>query len=483
VPAKKASPPTSNCGHLKWTAGIVWREVLAVVVLLAVTIVGGPGRAPPPASADDNGIGLTPAMGWSSWSYLRTLPTAANIGAEARAMVESGLAKVGYQYVNLDDFWYVCPGSQGPAVDRYGRWVPNANFPPNSRGENGIKVVAGYVHSLGLKFGLYVTPGISKQAVKKDTPIVGPGGKPDGYTARQIAEPAVSEHNYNCGGMVGINYRARGAQDFIDSWADEFASWGVDYVKLDGVGSFDIPDVEAWSRALRQSGRPVHLELSNSLDINYASVWEKYANGWRTGGDIECYSCEGGGGSYPLTDWANVSARFSQVAKWRPYGKPGAFNDYDSIEVGNGQNDGLTVPEREAQLSLWALASSPLILGTDLTFLDATDLALLKNTAVIAADQDAIDASRIEEASTSQIFSKTESGGEVVVGLFNTGRRTALVTTTASKLGMALCKAYEVDDLWSHKVSRSAGAIGADVLSRGVALYRVTGVASTCGRP
>ena len=123
-------------------------------------------------------------------------------------MVESGLAKVGYQYVNLDDFWYVCPGSQGPAVDRYGRWVPNANFPPNSSGENGIKVVAGYVHSLGLKFGLYVTPGISKQAVKKDTPILGREGKPDGHTARQIAEPAVSEHNYNCGGMVGINYRA-----------------------------------------------------------------------------------------------------------------------------------------------------------------------------------------------------------------------------------------------------------------------------------
>ena len=173
-------------------------------------------------------------------------------------------------------------------------------------------------------------------------------------------------------------------------------------MKLDGVGSFDIPDVVAWSRALRQSGRPVHLELSNSLDINKTSVWEKYANGWRTGGDIECYSCEGGGTSYPLTDWANVKARFSQVAKWRPYGEPGAFNDYDSIEVGNGQNDGLTVPERQAQLSLWALASSPLILGTDLTFLDATDLALLKNTAVIAVDQDAIDASRIAEASTSQ---------------------------------------------------------------------------------
>jgi alpha-galactosidase len=105
-------------------------------------------------------------------------------------------------------------------------------------------VVANYVHSLGLKFGLYVTPGISKQAVAENTPIQGTS-----YTAGEIAEPSVPENNYNCGGMVGIDYSKPGAQAFIDSWADELASWGVDYVKLDGVGSFDIPDVQAWSNA------------------------------------------------------------------------------------------------------------------------------------------------------------------------------------------------------------------------------------------
>ncbi|HTT92696.1 MAG TPA: hypothetical protein VMF65_24285 [Acidimicrobiales bacterium] len=155
-----------------------------------------------------------------------------------------------------------------------------------------------------------------------------------------------------------------GAQDFLDSWADEFASSGVDYLKLDGVGSFDIADVAGWSQALQQTGRPIHLELSNSLNINYASTWEPYANGWRTGSDIECY-CGANGASYPLTDYGNVEGRFNQVAAWQPYGGPGAFNDYHSIEVGNGSNGGLTLPARETQLSLWALASSPLILGTD----------------------------------------------------------------------------------------------------------------------
>ena len=269
-------------------------RALAAGSLVAPLVAVAAVSAAPVAQAENNGVGLTPALGWSSWSFIRSHPTAAAIEAQAKAMKDSGLAAVGYQYVNLDDFWYQCPGSQGPAVDQYGRWViDTGKFPPDSgTGRNGIQVVADYVHHLGLKFGLYVTPGISAQAVAQNTPILGPDGQPTGYTADQIAQPSVRENNYNCGGMVGIDYSKPGAQDFIDSWADEFASWGVDYLKLDGVGSFDIPDVQAWSQALEQTGRPIHLELSNSLNIADASTWAQYSNGWRTGGDIECYGCE-----------------------------------------------------------------------------------------------------------------------------------------------------------------------------------------------
>jgi Alpha galactosidase A/Alpha galactosidase C-terminal beta sandwich domain/NPCBM-associated, NEW3 domain of alpha-galactosidase/Alpha-galactosidase, CBM13 domain len=447
-------------------AGLPVAPLIAVITLSAA----------PAAHAENNGVGLTPAMGWSSWSFLRHGPTAANIEAEAAAMKSSGLASVGYRYVNLDDFWYQCPGSQGPAVDQYGRWVVDSSkFPADPpTGRNGIQVVAGYVHSLGLKFGLYVTPGISAQAVAQNTPILGPDGQPSGYTADQIAEPSVHENNYNCGGMVGIDYSKPGAQDFIDSWADEFASWGVDYLKLDGVGSFDIPDVQAWSQALEQTGRPIHLELSNSLNIADASTWAQYSNGWRTGGDIECYACEPSGSSYPLTDWANVESRFDQVAAWQPYGGPGAFNDYDSIEVGNGSNDGLTLDERMTQLSLWALASSPLILGTDLTNLDPADLALLKNTAVIAVDQDAIDASRIVDAPAEQVFAKTEPNGNVIVGLFNTTTEPEVISTSAGVLGLPTGTDYFLNDLWAHQTTETAGAISANVPPHGVALYRVS---------
>jgi hypothetical protein len=438
-----------------------------------------------PAHAEDNGVGQTPALGWSSWSFIRQDPTAAKIEAQARAMKSSGLASVGYQYVNVDDFWYVCPGSQGPDVDQYGRWVIDASKFPAHGSENGIKAVADYVHKLGLKFGIYVTPGISKQAVAQNTPIEGTS-----YTADQIAEPSTSENNYNCGGMVGIDYSKPGAQQFVNSWADQFASWGVDYVKIDGVGSFDIPDVQAWSNGLRQTGRPIHLELSNSLNISDAATWKQYSNGWRTGGDVECY-CGTNGSSYPLTDWNNVSARFDQVAAWQPYGGPGAFNDYDSIEVGNGSNDGLTYTERQTQLSLWALASSPLILGTDLTNLDRSDLALLKNRSVIAVDQDSIDASRLVDDSTEQVFAKTERAGrggadpdgDVVAGLFNTGSTPEVISTSAATLKASAAADYRVSNLWTGKTTETTGTISAAVPAHGVALVRVTPERRTAAAP
>jgi hypothetical protein len=426
------------------------------------------------AVAESNGVGATPAMGWSSWSFVRRNPTAATIEAQAAALVSSGLSSAGYDYVNVDDFWYQCPGSQGPNVDGNGRWVTNATaFPPSSSGENGIAVVAGYVHSLGLKFGLYVTPGISKQAVAKNTPVLGTS-----YTADQIATTA-GENNYNCGGMTGLNYSSPGAQDFIDSWADEFASWGVDYVKLDGVGDSDIGDVEAWSTALAQTGRPIHLELSNSLDIANAPVWAQYSNGWRTGGDIECYCSSS---SYPLTSWSNVQSRFAQTAQWQPYGGPGAFNDYDSIEIGNGTtDDGLTDAEAQSQLSLWAMAASPLILGIDLTHLNSTELGYLKNTAVIAVDQDGIDASRIVSNTNQQVYAKTEQNGDVILGLFNFSG-SASQTVTVSLAAAGIRGSATATDLWTGAPAGTlSGTYSVSLGPGAVQLLKLVPVSGTAG--
>ncbi len=443
-------------------------RLLPAAMLASAVLVG---TVTPTVSAQDNGVERTPVLGWSSWSFLRANPTATNIEAEADALHDSGLQQRGYSYVNLDDFWYQCPGSQGPNVDANGRWVIDPTRFPPSGSDSGIKVVADHVHSLGLKFGIYVTPGVSAQAVAQRSRILGTS-----HTADQIAEPSVTENNYNCGGMVRIDYSKPGAQEYTNSWADMLASWGVDYVKFDGVTDDNTADIKAWSAALRRTGRPIVLNITQGdYDTKITPTLMRYANQWEFAPDIECYDCEQGANSYPLTSWKDVQSRFGYVAKWQPYAGPGGFNDYDSIEVGNGSNDGITPVERRTQLSLWALGASPLILGVDLTNLDPTDLGYLRNADVLAVDQDSIAAKRVHSDNSRQVFAKTEANGDTIVGLFNTGDSSGTVSVSAKAAGLPSGGRYRLNDLWTHRTTTSSGdTISATVPAHGVALYRIT---------
>jgi len=442
----------------------------AFAAALLIVLLAGTGGSQN-AGAEDNGLERTPILGWSSWSFLREHPTSAKVEAQARALRQSGLEKIGYNYINLDDFWYQCPGSQGPNVDRYGRWVTDASIFPANGDSNGMKVLADYIHSLGMKFGIYVTPGISRQAVSKNTAIQGTS-----YTAAQIAEPSVAERNYNCKGMVRIDFSKPGAQEFINSWVDMFAGWGVDYIKLDGTQNSNDADVKAWSNAIRQSGRPMVLDVTpGKFTKAIAPTLIKYANQWVATPDVECYDCEKGGTGYPLTSWANIKIRFDRVAEWQPYAGPGGFTDYDSIEVGNGSNDGITSTEGQTQISLWALGSAPLILGVDLTHLDQVELQkYLKNTAVIAVDQDSIAAKRVVNTTDQQIFAKKESNGDLIVGLFNIGEKAEKVSIEASALGLPQSqRGYSTQDVWTGKSGKQGSTLSAVVPSHGVVLYRV----------
>ena len=489
--------------------------VTAPPLLLAGAVVTGPAAgaatAYPPGGPDQ-----TPVMGWSGWSFLRLGADTQQVEGEARALVSTGLAAAGYRYVNIDDGWYQCPGPQGPNVDGYGRWMVNTANYPNVGSQNGIQALAAYVHSLGLKFGIYETAGISSQAVAQNTPILGTS-----YTADDIATTK-PQNNYNCGGMLKIDYAKPGAQAYVDSIVDELASWGVDYIKLDGITNSNGPDIKAWQAAIQQSGRPMVLNITQgSYTIKLAPVLKKYANQWEFAPDIEVNGPDEGSANscnsppytgclsvFPLTSYAHWSDRFGDVAQWQPYGGPGGFNDYDSIEVGDGSADsGMSLAASESQLSLWALGSAPLILGSDLTTavtnaygtstgLTPRDYRLLTNRQVIGVDQDAIDASRVAVTGTpgrktagEQVFAKVDRRGDGIVGLFNT--TTALksapvtISTTAAAIGLPPDPhGYLVQDLWggqsvvaggqtSFDIS-SAGAISATVPAKGVALYRVT---------
>ncbi len=439
---------------------------LVVVLLAGGALVVGLQSA----IAQDPGLERTPVLGWSSWSSMGRNPTAEKFEAQARALHESGLRKIGYNYVNLDDFWYQCPGRQGPNVDSYGRWVTDpSRFPPDGD-TNGMEVVANYIHSLGMKFGVYMTPGISSQAVVKNTAIEGTQ-----YTADQIAVPAHREENYNCRGMVSIDFSKPGAQEYINSLVNRFAKWGVDYIKLDGIEDYNGPDLEAWSKAIKQSGRPIVLDATEGdFTLALAPKLIKYADQWEAAPDIECRRCKLPGASYSLTGWKHIEIRFNYVAEWQPYAGSGRWNDYDSIEVGNGDNDGLTPDERQTQISLWSLASAPLILGVDLTHLDRLDMKYLKNTAVLAVDQDAIAAKRIVNTSDRQVFAKMEPNGDAIVGLFNTGEKAETVSVQASAVGLPESeRGYSTHDLWTGKKKKTGGTINAIVPLHGVVLYRV----------
>jgi hypothetical protein len=465
------------------------------------------------APAAPGGPDQTPVMGWSGWSFLRLGADSKQVEGEARALVHTGLAAAGYRYVNIDDGWYQCPGPQGPNVDQYGRWEVNPATYPSVGSKNGIQALAAYVHRLGLKFGIYETAGISSQAVKANTPILGTK-----YTADDIATTQ-QQPNYNCGGMERIDYSKPGAQAYVNSVVDELASWGVDYIKLDGITNGNAADVKAWHDAIRQSGRRIVLNITQgSYTIKLAPVLKQYANQWEFTPDIEINGPDEGSANacnfppftgclsvFPLTSYRHWSDRFGAVAQWQPYGGPGGFNDYDSIEVADGSADsGMTLAASESQLSLWALGSAPLILGSDLSRsvtnaygtaagVTRRDFRLLTNRRVLEVDQDAIDASRIADVGTpgsqpgDQVFAKVEKHRAGVVGLFNTTTTlsTAPVTisTTASAIGLpADPHGYLVVDLWGgqsvvhgHSVYRvsSAGVISAKVPAEGVALFRV----------
>ena len=458
--------------------------------LLAVPLAAAPAAvtilsSAPAAQAEVHpppGTDLKPVLGWSSWSFFRNTDDAAIVEAAARAMHNSGLEGLGYRYVNQDDFWYQCPGRQGPNVDKFGRWVVRTDrFPSGPHGESGIAAVARYVHHLGLKFGIYVTPGISKQAVAKNTKILGTK-----FTADDIATKT-RQNNYNCGGMVGINYAKPGAQAFVNSTVDQFARWGVDYIKLDGITDHNKADIRAWSQAIRHSRRPMQLDVTEgSYTTALGPTLDKYATQWEYSADIENYGGKG------LTNYGNVQQRFTTLSLWEPkFGgrEHDAYNDFDSVEVGNctsavssttqfgtvsyPDGDGVSLAGRQTVLSLWSLAASPLILGSNLTKLCPADMKLLRNRAVLAVEQDGIDGSMIVNGSTDKVVAKTERHGEVAVGLFNTTAKSEVISTTAAAIGLPASGRYRLVNLWTHQASSSHGTIKATVPAHGVAYFQV----------
>ncbi len=363
-------------------------------------------------------LAATPPMGWNSWNTFAGSVTDTVVRQTADAMVSSGMAAAGYQYIIIDDTWALSRGSTGTIV-------PDASRFPN------MKALADYVHGDGLKFGIYSDRGTETCA-----------GRPGSY-------------------------------GFETNDAQTYASWGVDYLKYDNrnpsTSSLGIQqDYTTMGNALVATGRPIVYSLS----AWWFYPWEPMVgNLWRTttditdawtsvtalldrnGGDTSrygsCTSCPDASGGSCVTCNADVPEAAYGAPGISSYATPGHWNDPDMLEVGNG---GMTDTEYRSHFSLWAMMAAPLIAGNDLRNMTAATVTILTDPDIIAVDQDplGIQGRPISTSTTLEVWSKRLSGtATYAVALFNRTAVAADITVTWSSLGIASGNAT-VRDLWAH---------------------------------
>ena len=396
-----------------------------------------------------NQIALTPQMGWNSWNCFAWTVSEDKVKAAADEMVRSGLINHGWTYINVDDFWQNnrAPGNdptlKGPFRDANGFIVPNARFPD-------MKGMADYIHSLGLKAGLYSSPG-----------------------------------PWTCGSCAASWLHE--AQD-----AQTYAAWGFDYLKYDWCSYGDVANgkisstnVPTWANShgndqavasypyqlmgglLRKQNRDILFSL---CQYGMDDVWKwggaVDGNSWRTTGDIN-------------DSWGSMSGIGFNQDKTAPYAKPGNWNDPDMLVVGkvgwgNLHPSRLTPNEQYTHISLWCLLSAPLLIGCDMTQLDAFTLNLLENDEVIAIDQDPLgkEATTVAKTEDTRVYAKPLADGSTAVGLFNLGEMANPVTVNWSDLGLK--GKLHVRDLWRQKdLGKFANSFTATVPRHGVVLIRV----------
>ncbi|KAI4347394.1 hypothetical protein L6164_008210 [Bauhinia variegata] len=357
----------------------------------------------------ENGLGQTPAMGWNSWNRFQCDINETLIRETADAMVSTGLAALGYRYINLDDCWAELNR------DSKGRLVAKKSTFPS-----GMRALARYIHSKGLKFGIYSDAGI--QTCSKRMP-----------------------------GSLG--------HEDID--AKTFASWGVDYLKYDNcenTGTSPKDRYPKMSRALLRSGRKIFFSMCEWGQEDPATWAKGVGNSWRTTGDIQ-------------DNWDSMTSIADLNDKWASYAGPGGWNDPDMLEVGNGN---MSTKEYRAHFSIWALAKAPLLIGCDIRAMDSSTKEILTNKEVIAVNQDrlGVQGKKITSNNGLEVWAGPLSGGRLAVVLWNRSSSKATVAASWSDLGLKQDSLVHVRDLWEHTTRLPvSGQISADLDTHACKMY------------
>ncbi|XP_073305892.1 alpha-galactosidase 3 [Primulina huaijiensis] len=358
-----------------------------------------------------NGLGKTPQMGWNSWNFFACDINEKVIKETADALISTGLAKLGYIYVNIDDCWSKL------SRDSKGQLVPDPETFPS-----GVKALADYVHSKGLKLGIYSDAGA-----------------------------------FTCQVRPGSLFHE--SDD-----AKLFATWGVDYLKYDNCFNLGIEPKKRYPPmrdALNATGREIFYSLCE-WGVDDPALWAgKVGNSWRTTDDIN-------------DSWASMTTIADLNDKWAAYAGPGGWNDPDMLEVGNG---GMTYEEYRAHFSIWALMKAPLLIGCDVRNITTDAFEILSNEEVIAVNQDSLGVQGRKVYSYGpggcyQIWAGPLSDQRLAVVLWNRCSKSAIITAKWNKLGLQSSISVSIKDLWKHKyVSQNKASFSARVDGHSCEMY------------
>ena len=396
-----------------------------------------------------------PPMGWNSWDCYGAGVTEDELLGNAGFMRDR-LKQYGYQYVICDIQWYE-PAAKGNVynnfadlcMDEYSRLIPAVNRFPSSANGAGFKPIADKIHSMGLKFGIHIMRGIPRQAVHRNTRIYGTTAR-----ARDIASQfSLCPWNTD---MYGVDTEKRGAEEYYDSLFKLYASWGVDFVKVDDIANTEFSpqnpysaekEIEMIRAAIDRSGRDMVLSLSpGPAPLNKAEHLSENANMWRISGDF-------------WDRWDKLLNMFSLCEKWYPYVKDGSFPDCDILPLGKlcidgsymgdmGRDSGFTKEEQKTMMTLWAVFRSPLFFGGELRLTDNYTLSLVTNPEVINVNQNSEKPLFVYNKGGIAVW-QTKIENCTAVAVFNLSDEEKHYKLSFSDLGIENVRA--VRDLWARK--------------------------------
>ncbi len=414
-------------------------------------------------------LAQTPPMGWNSWDCYGAAVTEDIVRQNAQYLAQN-LKPYGWEYVVVDIQWYQPTASSHEyepfsncTMDEYGRLLPAVNRFPSAADGRGFTALADYVHSLGLKFGIHIMRGIPRMAAHRHLPILGTE-----ITCAQLANPnSICAWNPD---MYGVKQDHPLAQSYYNSIFQLYAQWGVDYVKCDDIAR-EYPhcqkEIELISNACRSCGRDIVLSLSpGPAPLEHAEHLKQYANLWRITDDF-------------WDEWRLLKGMFERAQKWCIHAAPGHWPDADMLPVGALRQDydpddwtKFTEAEQRTMMTLWCMMRSPLMVGAELTKLDAFTKELLTNGELLAIEKESFCAHPLYtlEDRAAWIAARKDGKG-CYVALFNLGDQEQ--TLSLSLEDAELADGATATELWTKHTKTAVEQLTVTLAAHDAAVWYV----------